>query len=81
MCSGVVPCLHVQCSCLHPEPSCRVHSTLSSLGLFFTGAIMEEQAAQLLDVKMCKFIPEHSRNLANEFRCYANYDSGLDYET
>ena len=42
---------------------------------------MEEQAAQLLDVKMCKFIPEHSRNLANEFRCYANYDSGLDCET
>ncbi|XP_038166513.1 EEF1A lysine methyltransferase 1 isoform X2 [Arvicola amphibius] len=49
--------------------------------LLCTGAIMEEQAAQLLDVKMCKFIPKHSRNLANEFRCYANYDSGLDYET
>ncbi|XP_057642616.1 EEF1A lysine methyltransferase 1 isoform X2 [Chionomys nivalis] len=49
--------------------------------LLCTGAIMEEQAAQLLDVKMCKFIPEHSRNLANEFRCYANYDSGLDCET
>ncbi|EDM14351.1 similar to RIKEN cDNA 2510005D08 (predicted), isoform CRA_a [Rattus norvegicus] len=44
-------------------------------------AIMEEQAAQLLGVKVCKFIPEHSRNLANEFRCYTNYDSGLDCET
>ncbi|XP_051016579.1 EEF1A lysine methyltransferase 1 [Acomys russatus] len=49
--------------------------------LLCTGAIMEEQAAQLLGVKMCKFIPEHSRNLANEFRCYTNYDSGLDCET
>ncbi|EDL36169.1 RIKEN cDNA 2510005D08, isoform CRA_b [Mus musculus] len=48
--------------------------------LLCTGAIMEEQAAQLLGVKMCKFIPEHSRNLANEFRCYTNYDSGLDCE-
>nr|XP_034354177.1 EEF1A lysine methyltransferase 1 isoform X2 [Arvicanthis niloticus] len=46
--------------------------------LLCTGAIMEEQAAQLLGVKMCTFIPEHSRNLANEFRCYTNYDSGLD---
>lgn len=49
--------------------------------LLCTGAIMEEQAAQLLGVKVCKFIPEHSRNLANEFRCYTNYDSGLDCET
>lgn len=49
--------------------------------LLCTGAVMEEQAAQLLGVKVCKFIPEHSRNLANEFRCYVNYDSGLDCET
>ncbi|XP_008822550.1 exportin-4 isoform X6 [Nannospalax galili] len=49
--------------------------------LLCTGAIMEEQAAQLLGVKMCKFIPEHTRNLANEFRCYVNYDSGLDSGT
>ncbi|XP_066115099.1 EEF1A lysine methyltransferase 1 isoform X3 [Saccopteryx bilineata] len=43
-----------------------------------TGAIMEEEAAKLLGVKMCKFIPKHARTLANEFRCYVNYDSGLD---
>lgn len=42
---------------------------------------MEEEAARLLGVKMCKFIPKHNRNLANEFRCYVNYDSGLDRET
>lgn len=39
---------------------------------------MEEEAARLLGVRMCKFIPQHTRNLANEFRCYVNYDSGLD---
>ncbi|ELW47574.1 EEF1A lysine methyltransferase 1 [Tupaia chinensis] len=49
--------------------------------LLCTGAIMEEQAATLLGVKMCKFIPQHTRNLANEFRCYVNYDSGLDSAT
>lgn len=49
--------------------------------LLCTGAVMEEQAAQLLDVRMCKFIPKHTRNLANEFRCYVNYDSGLDCGT
>ncbi|XP_033032941.1 EEF1A lysine methyltransferase 1 isoform X1 [Trachypithecus francoisi] len=46
--------------------------------LLCTGAIMEEQAAELLGVKMCTFVPKHTRNLANEFRCYVNYDSGLD---
>ncbi|XP_006832028.1 PREDICTED: N(6)-adenine-specific DNA methyltransferase 2 [Chrysochloris asiatica] len=49
--------------------------------LLCTGAIMEEAAAGLLGVKMCKFIPKHTRNLANEFRCYVNYDSGLDSES
>ncbi|XP_008066177.1 EEF1A lysine methyltransferase 1 [Carlito syrichta] len=47
--------------------------------LLCTGAVMEEQATRLLGVKMCKFIPEHTRNLANEFRCYVNYDAGLDH--
>ncbi|KAH0625115.1 hypothetical protein JD844_033247 [Phrynosoma platyrhinos] len=46
--------------------------------LLCTGSIMEEHAAKYLGVKMCKFIPKHTQNLANEFRCYVNYDSGLD---
>ncbi|KAM7237980.1 hypothetical protein CapIbe_010938 [Capra ibex] len=46
--------------------------------LLCTGAVMEEAAAKLLGVKMCKFIPEHTRTLGNEFRCFVNYDSGLD---
>lgn len=49
--------------------------------LLCTGAVMEAPAAQLLGVKMCAFIPKHTRNLANEFRCYVNYDSGLDCGT
>nr|XP_033804991.1 EEF1A lysine methyltransferase 1 [Geotrypetes seraphini]XP_033804992.1 EEF1A lysine methyltransferase 1 [Geotrypetes seraphini]XP_033804993.1 EEF1A lysine methyltransferase 1 [Geotrypetes seraphini] len=43
-----------------------------------TGAIMEELVAKFLDLKMCNFIPKHARNLANEFRCYVNYNCGLD---
>ncbi|XP_074841415.1 EEF1A lysine methyltransferase 1 [Carettochelys insculpta] len=45
--------------------------------LLCTGAVMEELAAKHLGVKMCNFIPKHTRNLANEFRCYVNYDSRL----
>ena len=39
-----------------------------------TGAIMEDLAGRLLDLKKCKFTPEHKNNLANEFCCYANFD-------
>uniref|UniRef100_A0A6J0UAQ4 EEF1A lysine methyltransferase 1 n=1 Tax=Pogona vitticeps TaxID=103695 RepID=A0A6J0UAQ4_9SAUR len=49
--------------------------------LLCTGSIMEEYAAKYLGVKMCTFIPKHTRNLANEFRCYVNYDSGLDSDS
>ncbi|XP_078258576.1 EEF1A lysine methyltransferase 1 isoform X2 [Rhinoraja longicauda] len=46
--------------------------------LLCTGAVMEDLAAKLLSVKMCKFLPKHNRNLENEFCCYTNYTSGLD---
>ncbi|XP_074917768.1 EEF1A lysine methyltransferase 1 isoform X3 [Chelonoidis abingdonii] len=49
--------------------------------LLCTGAVMEEQAAKHLGVKMCSFTPKHAQNLANEFRCYVNYDSGLDCDS
>lgn len=45
--------------------------------LLCTGAIMEEHARKLMNLKMCSFLPKHSHNLANEFRCYINYDSSL----
>lgn len=38
---------------------------------------MEELAGELLGVKDSGFRPTHTRNLANEFKCYTNYDSGL----
>ncbi|XP_004081646.1 EEF1A lysine methyltransferase 1 isoform X2 [Oryzias latipes] len=45
--------------------------------LLCTGAIMENLAKELLDVKMCSFEPRHNRNLSNEFRCFVNYPSSL----
>ncbi|EZA62904.1 EEF1A lysine methyltransferase 1 [Ooceraea biroi] len=39
-----------------------------------TGAVMAEQAAKLLDVKQCNFVPRHKNYLANEFCCYSNFD-------
>nr|CAG4649541.1 EOG090X0ABW [Scapholeberis mucronata] len=39
-----------------------------------TGSIMEELAGRLLQLKVCAFEPKHRNNLANDFRCYANYD-------
>nr|CAG4646447.1 EOG090X0ABW [Macrothrix elegans] len=39
-----------------------------------TGAVMEDLAKRLLQLKICKFQPRHKNNLANDFRCYANYD-------
>lgn len=44
------------------------------------GAVMAEAAARLLGVRLCRFVPRHARSLANEFRCYVNYESGLDRE-
>ncbi|XP_006894161.1 PREDICTED: N(6)-adenine-specific DNA methyltransferase 2 [Elephantulus edwardii] len=66
--------------CLRKTSETVKHLTQNKI-LLCTGAIMEEAAAELLGVKMCKFIPRHTRNLANEFRCYVNYDSALDRET
>lgn len=45
--------------------------------LLCTGAIMESVAKDLLDVKKCSFLPQHKRNLSNEFRCFVNYPSRL----
>lgn len=45
--------------------------------LLCTGAIMEELAGKLMDLKICSFLPKHNHNLANEFRCYVNYESSL----
>lgn len=38
------------------------------------GAVMEDMAKRLLNLEKCNFVPGHRNNLANEFRCYTNYD-------
>ncbi|KAK7938434.1 hypothetical protein WMY93_001760 [Mugilogobius chulae] len=45
--------------------------------LLCTGAVMQSSAKELLNVDMCDFLPQHHRNLSNDFRCYTNYPSGL----
>ncbi|XP_066542752.1 EEF1A lysine methyltransferase 1 isoform X2 [Hoplias malabaricus] len=45
--------------------------------LLCTGAVMEEHATKLMDMKMCSYLPKHNHNLANEFRCYVNYEPSL----
>nr|CAG4645694.1 EOG090X0ABW [Lynceus sp. MCZ IZ 141354] len=39
-----------------------------------TGAIMEDLAKRLLHLNLCNFLPHHSNNLANDFRCFSNYN-------
>jgi len=38
-----------------------------------SGAVMGDLADRLLGLKLCKFEPQHQNNLANEFRCFANF--------
>ena len=38
---------------------------------------MEELAEELLGVRDSGFRPTHTGNLANEFKCFTNYDSSL----
>ena len=35
---------------------------------------MKELAGRLLSLSECSFRPGHRNNLANDFRCFANYD-------
>uniref|UniRef100_A0A3P8U658 EEF1A lysine methyltransferase 1 n=1 Tax=Amphiprion percula TaxID=161767 RepID=A0A3P8U658_AMPPE len=66
---------------LSEECLSKVAQTIKHLSkgkvLLCTGAIMENLAKELLDLKMCSFLPKHNRNLSNEFRCFVNYPSRL----
>ena len=35
---------------------------------------MKDLAERLLKVKGCKYVPKHTKNLANEFCCYSNFE-------
>jgi len=46
-----------------------------------TGAVMEDLARRLLGLEMCKdWEPKHKNNLANEFKCYTNYNEEYQSE-
>ena len=52
-------------------------SNTSDLLFSIIGSTMSDSAEKLLGVKKCSFIPKHSRNLANDFCCFVNYESKL----
>lgn len=39
-----------------------------------SGQVVTDWAKEFLDVDQCDFHPQHERNLANEFRSYANFE-------
>lgn len=39
-----------------------------------SGKTVKEHAEKHLNLKMCKFEPQHERNLGNDFASYANFD-------
>uniref|UniRef100_A0A8C2ZQY9 EEF1A lysine methyltransferase 1 n=2 Tax=Cyclopterus lumpus TaxID=8103 RepID=A0A8C2ZQY9_CYCLU len=66
---------------LSEECLSKVSQTVKHLSkgkvLLCTGVVMEKLAKDLLDVRMCDFLPKHNRNLSNDFRCFVNYPSRL----
>lgn len=66
---------------LSEECLAKVTKTIKYLSkgkmLLCTGAIMENHATDLLELKMCSFLPKHNKHLSNEFRCFVNYPSRL----
>ncbi|CAB4413760.1 unnamed protein product [Rhizophagus irregularis] len=43
--------------------------------LICTGAVMRDLIYRLVKAKMTTYFPRHKSGLANEFRCYSNYES------
>ncbi|XP_056292355.1 EEF1A lysine methyltransferase 1 [Pseudoliparis swirei] len=66
---------------LSEECLSKVSQTVKHLSkgkvLLCTGAVMEKLAGALLGVQVCGFLPQHNRNLSNDFRCFVNYPSRL----
>merc|ERR1712080_758154 len=42
--------------------------------LYCTGAVMKDILERLMNLHCCNYIPKHKNNLANEFRCFSNYE-------
>ncbi|KAL2326879.1 hypothetical protein Fmac_020306 [Flemingia macrophylla] len=47
-----------------------------SFVLLLTGEVQKESAAEILGLHPCRFRPQHSSKLGNEFRLFLNYDPG-----
>ncbi|VFQ69668.1 unnamed protein product [Cuscuta campestris] len=45
--------------------------------LLLTGEVQKDRAAQLLSLRPCRFRPQHSSKLGNDFRLFTNYDPGV----
>ena len=55
----------------------HVVKSIMTCSLNLAGAVMADLALKYLGVNECEFIPAHVNNLANEFRCYVNYNSTM----
>lgn len=54
---------------------CRKLAKEDAKIILCTGKIMSDAVSTLMvDLKMCKFEPEHERNLGNDFGTFANFD-------
>lgn len=42
--------------------------------LLLTGQVQKDRALELLNMRPCRFKPQHSNKLGNEFRLFTNYD-------
>jgi len=42
-----------------------------------TGGVMKETVFRELDVQVTTFRPQHKGGLANDYRCYTNYESDI----
>lgn len=48
------------------KPSCKT--------ILCSGYVVHDWAKRYLNLEICKFEPQHERNLGNEFSSYANFD-------
>ena len=55
--------------CFHEKKTFR-----NIIMILYLGAVMQSMAKKLLNLDQCTYEPKHTKNLANEFRCYTNYD-------
>lgn len=62
--------------CLTKVAMTTKHLAKSNI-MLCTGAVMEDVVKNLFNVVPTSFVPGHSSNLANEFRCFVNYKSNL----